>query len=370
MRENFCNHRLFFLGFTLWKRSFVKSFFKAKSMHFLDTLRGLEKFRLSENDAFLIWGKRVEKEEVKRQILKQNPSLEPKIYFVEDGFIRSVSLGSDLTRPFSLVVDSKGLYVDASKPSDLEELLQNGIFNEEILERAKNLVEKLKLYKISKYNTLKHENLHFKAKDGQKIILIPAQVEDDVSMLLGGGGLDTLNFIQKVREENPEAYLVFKPHPDVLSGNRKGLKDERVILQICDEIVRDLSIHSVIEAVDEVHTITSTAGFDALLRGKRVVVYGTPFYAGWGLSEDKVKLSRRSRKLSLEELVAGVLILYPLYLNPKTRNLCEVELSLDIITQMQRAYFSKFYVKWGVDSRNYALRKLRRTWEKMRGLKR
>ncbi|EAI6710299.1 capsular polysaccharide biosynthesis protein [Campylobacter upsaliensis] len=365
----FSNHRLFFLGFTLWKRSFVKAFFKAKSMHFLNSLKELEKFRLNDDDVFLIWGKRLEEEDLKTQIAKQNTNLKPKICFVEDGFIRSVSLGSDLTRPFSLVVDSKGLYIDASKPSDLEEILQNHNFDEELLKRAKSLIDKLKLYKISKYNTLKHDNLHFKAKTGQKIILIPAQVEDDASMLLGGGGLDTLQFIQKVREENPDAHLVFKPHPDVLSGNRKGLKDEKIILQICDEMLRHSSIHSAIEASDEVHTITSTAGFDALLRRKKVVVYGTPFYAGWGLSEDRVEIKRRSRKLSLEELVAGVLILYPLYLHPKTKNLCEVETSLDIITQMQRAYFSKFYIKWGVDSRNYALRKLRRTWETMRGFK-
>ena len=185
----FSNHRLFFLGFTLWKRSFVKAFFKAKSMHFLNSLKELEKFRLNDDDVFLIWGKRLEEEDLKTQIAKQNTNLKPKICFVEDGFIRSVSLGSDLTRPFSLVVDSKGLYIDASKPSDLEEILQNHIFDEELLKRAKSLIDKLKLYKISKYNTLKHDNLHFKAKTGQKTILIPAQVEDDASMLLGGGGL-------------------------------------------------------------------------------------------------------------------------------------------------------------------------------------
>ena len=194
------------------------------------------------------------------------------------------------------------------------------LFDEELLKRAKSLIDKLKLYKISKYNTLKHDNLHFKAKTGQKIILIPAQVEDDASMLLGGGGLDTLQFIQKVREENPNAHLVFKPHPDVLSGNRKGLKDEKIILQICDEMLRHSSIHSAIEASDEVHTITSTAGFDALLRRKKVVVYGTPFYAGWGLSEDRSKLNTPLGDQALKAC-SWELILYPLYLHPKTKKI-------------------------------------------------
>ena len=62
--------------------------------------------------------------------------------------------------------------------------------------------------------------------------------------------------------------------------------------------------------------MTSLTGFDALLRGKRVVVYGRPFYSGWGLTEDKGEAfpaGRRERALSLDELVAGALLHYPLY---------------------------------------------------------
>ena len=36
--------------------------------------------------------------------------------------------------------------------------------------------------------------------------------------------------------------------------------------------------------VDEVHTLTSLTGFEALLRGIEVHAYGGPFYAGWGLT--------------------------------------------------------------------------------------
>ncbi|MEF8701859.1 MAG: capsular polysaccharide biosynthesis protein, partial [Candidatus Accumulibacter sp. UW26] len=54
-----------------------------------------------------------------------------------------------------------------------------------------------------------------------------------------------------------------------------------------------------------------------LLRGKRVVVHGQPFYAGWGLTEDRVRggvaLGRRERRLQLDELVAGTLLRYPVY---------------------------------------------------------
>ncbi|EFO9448396.1 capsular polysaccharide biosynthesis protein [Campylobacter lari] len=350
------SNALYFLGFTLWKRWFMKPFFKAKNnkIIFLNSLNELYKAKLNSEDKIFIWGKKYNK-----TLLAKDFSNE--IFLVEDGFLRSVFLGSDLTRPFSLIIDSKGLYVDPSKPSDLEDILQNHEFDESLRQRAKKLITTITQNKFSKYNGLKHEKLNFNTN--KKIILIPAQVEDDASMILGGAGFDTLKLLQSVRETNENAFIVFKPHPDVLSGNRKGLKDKSIILKYCDEIIENVSIDSAINACDEVHTITSTSGFDALLRGKKVVVYGKPFYAGWGLTSDLYEIPRRTRVLSLEDLVAGVLILYPRYIHPKSKNLCEVELALDIMLKMQKDYFSKFYLRWFIDIRIYILRKIRRLIE-------
>ncbi|EGG0462161.1 capsular polysaccharide biosynthesis protein [Campylobacter lari] len=350
------SNTLYFLGFTLWKRWFMKPFFKAKNnkIIFLNSLDELYKANLNHEDKIFIWGKKYDKALLAKDFNNE-------IFLVEDGFLRSVFLGSDLTRPFSLIIDSKGLYVDPSKPSDLEDILQNHEFDESLKQRAKKLITTITQNKFSKYNDLKHEKLNFNTN--KKIILIPAQVEDDASMILGGAGFDTLKLLQSVRKANENAFMVFKPHPDVLSGNRKGLKDKNIILKYCDEIIENVSIDSAINACDEVHTITSTSGFDALLRGKKVVVYGKPFYAGWGLTSDLREIPRRTRMLSLEELVAGVLILYPRYIHPKSKNLCEVELALDIMLKMQKDYFSKFYLRWFIDIRIYILRKIRRLIE-------
>ncbi|EAL2195921.1 capsular polysaccharide biosynthesis protein [Campylobacter lari] len=354
--EQVNSNTLYFLGFTLWKRWFMKPFFKAKNnkIIFLNSLPALYKAKLNPEDKIFIWGKKYDKTLLAKYFSNE-------IFLVEDGFLRSVFLGSDLTRPFSLIVDSKGLYVDPSKPSDLEDILQNHIFDESLKQRAKKLISTITQNKFSKYNGLKHETLNFNTN--KKIILIPAQVEDDASMILGGAGCDTLELLQSVRKVNENAFIVFKPHPDVLSGNRKGLKDKSIILKYCDEIIENVSIDSAINACDEVHTITSTSGFDALLRGKKVVVYGKPFYAGWGLTTDLHEIPRRTRVLSLEELVTGVLILYPRYIHPKSKNLCEVELALDIMLKMQKDYFSKFYLRWFIDIRIYILRKIRRLIE-------
>ncbi|EAL7805080.1 capsular polysaccharide biosynthesis protein [Campylobacter jejuni] len=364
------SNRLFFFGFSKWKRKFVKPFFIAKNNEiiFLDFLDCLKNIQLKEDDKFFIWGKRIDYNTLKSTLIKkaQDENLlhfTPKISSVEDGFIRSISLGSDLTRPFSLIIDDKGLYIDPNKPSKLEELLQNEIFDENMLNRAKNIIKILLENRFSKYNGLKHENLKINAKIGQKIILIPAQVEDDASMILGGFGLSTLDLLKEVRAKNQDAYIIFKPHPDVLSGNRVGLKDETLILEFCDEIVKDCSIDSAIKIADEIHTITSTSGFDALLRAKKVFTYGMPFYAGWGLTKDKHKCKRRTRKLSLEELVAGALITYPRYINPKTKTLCEIEVCLDIMLNLQKAYFSKKHIKLAIDFKTFMFRKIRRFYE-------
>ncbi|EFU6123661.1 capsular polysaccharide biosynthesis protein [Campylobacter coli] len=368
--EKVNSNKLFMLGFTLWKRHFIKPFFKAKDnkIIFLNSLKSLARYKLKENDKFFIWGKRIDYNALKTTLIKkaQDENLlhfTPKISLVEDGFIRSISLGSDLTRPFSLIVDDKGLYIDPNKASKLEELLQNEIFDENMLNRAKNIIKILLENRFSKYNGLKHEDLKINAKIGQKIILIPAQVEDDASMILGGFGLSTLDLLKEVRAKNQDAYIIFKPHPDVLSGNRVGLKDETLILEFCDEIVKDCSIDSAIKIADEIHTITSTSGFDALLRAKKVFTYGMPFYAGWGLTKDKYRCERRIRKLSLEELVAGALIIYPRYINPKTKTLCEIEVCLDIMLNLQKAYFSKKYIKLAIDFKTFMLRKIRRFYE-------
>jgi len=93
--------------------------------------------------------------------------------------------------------------------------------------------------------------------------------------------------------------------------------------------------------VDEVHTISSLTGFEALLRGLDVTCYGLPFYAGWGLTTDMdgqslpkaTYLKRRQRDiyLTLEQLIYGALICYPLYRLPDGYGLAQVEQVIDYL---------------------------------------
>lgn len=150
------------------------------------------------------------------------------------------------------------------------------------------------------------------------MVLVSGQVEDDASIRFGCTDINTnLGLIRAARTMHPSAFIVYKPHPDVVSGNRTGELVLNEVLQWANYVETRLSVVSCIEACDVLHTMTSLTGFDALLRNKRVVVYGQPFYAGWGLTEDVltegIAFDRRHRNLSLDELVAGALLRYPLY---------------------------------------------------------
>jgi capsular polysaccharide export protein len=158
-------------------------------------------------------------------------------------------------------------------------------------------------------------------------ILVPGQVEDDRAVQTGGCGLTSnLELLKRVRAAAPDAYILYKPHPDVLAGHRRGAIPDKTALTFADEIVAELPINSLISMADEVHVNTSLAGFEALLRQKKVTTHGVPFYAGWGLTTDLGPVPpRRSAKRSLDELVAATLLVYPRYLDPISGLPCPAE---------------------------------------------
>lgn len=235
---------------------------------------------------------------------------------VEDGFLRSVGLGADLIRPLSWVLDWRGIYFDATQPSELEVLLGETVFSAEMVHRAAALRERIVAAGLTKYNV--GATPWRRPSAAQRVILVPGQVESDASIAYGAPEIKTnLDLLKAVRAANPDAYVLYKPHPDVVAGMRAKGKGEDAAARWCDEVAIDVPMGDLLREVDEVHCLTSLAGFEALLRGKKVVCYGQPFYSGWGLTEDKVPVVRRTRRLLLDELVAGAMIIYPCYMSHK-----------------------------------------------------
>jgi capsular polysaccharide export protein len=251
---------------------------------------------------------------------------------VEDGFVRSVGLGADFLPPASLVFDGGGMYYDPRSRSDLENLLAGAEFAPALIERAGRLMAQLVARGVTKYNLAGQVPI-LDMPAGVRRILVPGQVEDDLSVLFGGGEIRTnLALLERARAANPDAFILYKPHPDVLAGHRKGAVPEALARRFADSVVRDVSTAALLAGIDEVHTMTSLAGFEALLRRRQVTVYGRPFYAGWGLTADRLAIDR-GRRLTLEELVAGALILYPRYLDPVTRLPCGPEVIIERLDQ-------------------------------------
>jgi len=223
------------------------------------------------------------------------------------------------------VLDDLGIYYDPIRPSRLEALIAQSPALPEIAHlRARRLISALCEADISKYN-LDLELKRPPIPAGQPVILVPGQVEDDASIRLGAGEITTnLGLLKATRAANPEAYIIYKPHPDVEAGLRPGIIENAA--DYANWIADHAPIMPLIKMSGAVWTLTSLTGFEALLRGKAVTCLGTPFYAGWGLTDDHSPCPRRREKPSLEGLVHATLIDYPLYLDPKTGNPCAPEL--------------------------------------------
>lgn len=300
-------------GITAWKRKYVQQYLRSPdgSLSF-----GIGNTQHSNTtDARLTWGFR-EYNDLKPDA-EQSVEGKP-LYRVEDGFLRSMGLGSDFNAPASLVVDKRGLYLDPGRPSDLEALLNNYECTPAEILRAVSLKKLILSARLSKYNVGIENDLPGPSNNRTHVLVV-GQVEDDESIRRGCDKVrKNADLLRIVRKANPDAWIRYKPHPDVVAGNRKGSVDERVLQANANSVDADASIIDCIEACDELHTMTSLSGFEALIRDKRVVTYGAPFYAGWGLSKDHQPIERRTRRRTLDELVYLSLIAYPRYVDIET----------------------------------------------------
>lgn len=256
------------------------------------------------------------------------PSSRAALACVEDGFLRSRGLGAALVPPLSLVADDLGIYYDPTRESRLERLIAAPLPPGGAA-RAAALIDRLRAAGVTKYNLA--GALPALPSDGRVRILVPGQVEDDASIRLGAGAERTnLSLLRRVRAENPQALIVWKPHPDVEAGLRPGAIVPPDLAGLADVTAAHAPAAELIDTVDAVWTITSTLGFEALLRGKPVTTLGAPFYAGWGLTRDLGPVpARRRARVDLPTLVHAALIAYPRYRDPVSGLPCPVEVALD-----------------------------------------
>ncbi len=261
------------------------------------------------------------------------------IHRMEDAFIRSMDLGGIHATPLSYIYDRTGIYFDAGRRSDLETLLNEYGFraDETLLKRAATCMERMKRSGASKYNFTDRVDISsiYGEKKAKRVLVI-GQVEDDASILYGCTKKITCNeLVIRAKLENPDAQVIFKPHPDIIAGLRRTSSDPGQVESIAQVLYQPVSIVDALETIDHVYTVTSLAGFEALMRGIEVTTFGAPFYSGWGLTDDRQIVERRNRRLRLEEVFAAAYILYPRYINPFTKEPIEIEEALDLLEWMK-----------------------------------
>lgn len=313
------------LGMRLWKRGRLQQMFGAtKPLIFQnDPAQAIAMARARGRD-LMVWAG------------KEPPGLAVPglaIRRVEDGFLRSLGLGAALVPPLSLVTDRQGIYYDATRPSDLEGLLLSPL-PPGGRERAARLVERIVAGAVSKYN----QSGTLPALPEGPRVLVAGQVEDDASIRLGAEEIRTNeDLLRAARAARPGAVLIYKPHPDVEAGLRPGTLSPKAEA-VADVVARSADPLALIDACEEVWTMTSLLGFEALLRGKRVTCLGAPFYAGWGLTTDLCPIPDRRRHASdghplprpdLLHLAHAALIAYPRYFDPLTRHPCPPEVAVE-----------------------------------------
>lgn len=312
-----------FVGMRLWKRGFLRGFFDQGSgaPQFIENAVQAAQTAQKKKGGVYVWsGKETE------VLAKACADAAVPLVRVEDGFLRSAGLGAALVAPVSLALDDLGIYYDPTRESRLERFIaQNAVLSDRKRVRAAAVRLAITGLGLSKYNLKTTGQVDL--PEGRHLVLVPGQVEDDQSILKGTTSVaNNLALLQQARLRFPDSFILYKPHPDVLAGLRDGGQAVAEIAQVADLVVAQADISALLDRVDCVATMTSLTGFEALLRGKSVVCYGAPFYAGWGLTEDLGDIpERRTAQVTIEGLIHAALVDYPLYWDPVSGRPCGVE---------------------------------------------
>ena len=253
---------------------------------------------------------------------------------LEDGFLRSVGRRD---RSLSVAMDDLGVHYDASSPSRLEELIKVPLSTEEEA-RALALMQLWRDGRVSKYNAA--PELDTELPD--QYVLVIDQVRGDMSIRYGAADAQSFdNMLQTALADNPTSQVIVKLHPDVFTDAAKSHFDPERLRKMDRVQVVAENCHpvSLIEHAQAVYTVTSQVGFEALIWGKPVHVFGMPFYAGWGLTKDALPAPDRRGHSSLAQLVHAALIRYVRYIDPFTDKAWEAEDAVRHVTLQRQHRF-------------------------------
>ncbi|NBB97245.1 MAG: capsular polysaccharide biosynthesis protein, partial [Alphaproteobacteria bacterium] len=264
-----------------------------------------------------------------------------KILRVEDAFLRSLFPGRAGEPTLGLLLDQQGIYYDPSCPSDLETLLATHPLDDHaILETARLCMARLRALHLGKYSAVDPA----RPAPPPGYVLVIDQVRGDAALRHGGmhGPLSPHIFhdmLVQAQLDHPHARIVIRSHPEAAQGLRPGHFTR------ADATAERITLHDapcspweLLEGAIAVYTVSSQMGFEAILAGHRPHVWGLPFYAGWGLSDDQTPHPRRRRKLTRTQLFAAAMLLYPKWYDPCRDRLCALPELIDHLEAQARAW--------------------------------
>jgi capsular polysaccharide export protein len=229
------------------------------------------------------------------------------------------------------------VHFDPSVPSQIETILATDPLDDgAVLSRARDGIERLKALHLSKYN------IHDPALEAPApgYVLLIDQTRGDASVTASGateGLFREMLFV--ARDEHPGARIVIRTHPETMIGRRPGYFGPQDTQGNVTVLADPVSPWRLLEGAIAVYTVSSQLGFEAILAGHRPRVFGQPFYAGWGLTEDERPLARRmQRRLTRAQIAAAAMILAPVWHDPCRDRLCSFEEAVDQLEAEVRAF--------------------------------
>lgn len=207
-----------------------------------------------------------------------------------------VDLGRGPERMRGYTLDWTGLHSNPRRQSDLETILNHFPFghHSDLVDAARQGAAAL-----------------FQQSDGSGPVVVVCQDRSDPAAVFAGAlHPEVEDLIAMARADHPRAEIVLLQ----VCPRKTSRTAHRAALEKLGQVVDPADVAGVLDVCRALYTGSADIGFEAVMRHIPVTTVGAPFYAGWGLTDDRRPIARRDRDLNIDELCAAVLLLYSRFL--------------------------------------------------------